>query len=402
MRTYYAHLAEQDLSRHKPSEHEDPQGLLYLVARYLEHLRVHHFSPQTVYTRSKVLRPFRSFCEQAGLTQARQVTRAVIFNYQSYLYHYRKKDGEPLAVETQNHALSIVAGFFGWLTKQSLLLYNPASDLEYGRTSRRLPHALLSPAEIESVLNVPDLAKPTGLRNRAVLEVLYSTGMRRAELCQLNKGDVDFDRGFVWIEQGKGGKDRVVPIGERALQWLEKYLLEARPLLCSAVSEPAVFINTKGVRVNPNRIGSQVRYIFRAAGITRRGSCHLFRHTMATQLLEAGCDIRYIQAMLGHSSLESTRVYTHVTIAHLKAVHERFHPAKMPKQDAAAQPAAPKAQAEFAFIAPGGAGTIPAPGNGSANAPEATPDAATPAPVADLAARAELLAALEAEAAEES
>jgi len=186
------------------------------------------------------------------------------------------------------------------------------------------------------------------------------------------------------------------------LQWLEKYLLEARPLLCSAVSEPAVFINTKGVRVNPNRIGSQVRYIFRAAGITRRGSCHLFRHTMATQLLEAGCDIRYIQAMLGHSSLESTRVYTHVTIAHLKAVHERFHPAKMPKQDAAAQPAAPKAQAEFAFIAPGGAGTIPAPGNGSANAPEATPDAATPAPVADLAARAELLAALEAEAAEES
>jgi integrase/recombinase XerD len=97
---------------------------------------VHHYSPQTVYTRSKMLRPFRLFCEQAGLTQARQVTRAVIFNYQSYLFHYRKRDGEPLAVETQNHWLSVVAGFFGWLTKQNFILYNPASDLEYGRTSR--------------------------------------------------------------------------------------------------------------------------------------------------------------------------------------------------------------------------------------------------------------------------
>jgi len=286
------------------------------------------------------------------------------------------------------------------LTKQSLLLYNPASDLEYGRTSRRLPHALLSPAEIESVLNVPDLAKPTGLRNRAALEVLYSTGMRRAELCQLNKGDVDFDRGFVWIEQGKGGKDRVVPIGERALQWLEKYLLEARPLLCSAVTEPAVFVNTKGVRVNPNRLGSQVRYIFRSAGITRRGSCHLFRHTMATQLLEAGCDIRYIQAMLGHSSLESTRVYTHVTINHLKLVHERFHPAKMPPQQAEAGEGASCAS-QCTQSATDSAGTVPTPGNGSPNAPETTPGAATPAPVADLAARAELLAALDAEAAEE-
>ncbi len=210
------------------------------------------------------------------------------------------------------------------------------SDLEYGRTSRRLPHALLSSAEIETILNVPDLAKPVGLRNRAILEVLYSTGMRRAELCQLNRGDMDFDRGFVWIIQGKGGKDRLIPIGNRALQWLDKYLLEARPLLCSSVSEPAVFVNTKGVRVNPNRVGSQVRYIFRAAGITRRGSCHLFRHTMATQLLEAGCDIRFIQEMLGHSSLESTQVYTHVAATQLKAMHERYHPAKMPEQ---AQPA---------------------------------------------------------------
>ena len=186
MRSYYATLADTELAHHTPSPDEDPQGLLYLTARYLEALRVRHYSPQTVYLRSKMLKPFRLFCEQAGISQARQVTRAVIFNYQSYLYHRRKPNGDPTTAETQNHAISIVCHFFGWLTKQSLILYNPASDIEYGRTGRRLPNAMLSPSEIETILNIPNLDEPFGLRNRAILEVLYSTGMRRAEVCALN------------------------------------------------------------------------------------------------------------------------------------------------------------------------------------------------------------------------
>jgi integrase/recombinase XerD len=382
MRRYYAELAEVELARHTPGPHEDPQGMLYLIARYLEYLRVRHYSPQTVYTRSKMLRPFRLFCEQAGLTQARQVTRAVIFNYQGYLFHYRKRDGHPLALETQNHWLSVVASFFGWLTRQSHILYNPASDLEYSRTPQRLPRAILSAAEVAAVFNVPDVATPLGLRNRAILEVLYSTGMRRAELCALDKNDLDFERGLVFIDQGKGHKDRLIPIGERALKWIEKYLAEARPLLGSSVAETAVFLNTKGERVNPNRLGSQVRDLLRRAGITKRGSCHLFRHTMATQLLEAGCDIRFIQEMLGHSNLESTKVYTQVAVGQLKAVHQKYHPANK---------TGPGAHDGLEAITPG---------NGHQDAPQATQS--TPAATAGTQphpeAKAALLAMLDAEA----
>ena len=317
---------------------EDPQGLLHLTGRYLEHLRVRNFSTDTLYGRDKMLRYFRQFCEQLGLTQARQITRAVVVNYQGYLYHYRKADGTALTIGTQKAWLAAVSSFFSWLTRESLVLFNPASDLDLPRKELRLPKSVLSASEVETVMNVPDIATPLGVRDRAILEVLYSTGIRRSELCHLNRGDLDFDRGVVRIEQGKGNKDRYVPIGERAVKWVEKFLGEVRPRLCPALNEPALFLNTLGTRINPNRLGSQVHEIITAAGIGKKGSCHLLRHTFATLLLENGCDVRYVQEMLGHAKLETTAVYTHVSIRMLRLMHVKYHPAKLPS---AATPEAP-------------------------------------------------------------
>ena len=310
---------------------DDPQGLLYLTARYMEALRVRNFTEQTLYGRGKMLRYFRVYCEQIGVTQARQVTRAVMINYQSYLYHYRKEDGKALTIGTQKAWLSCVTAFFSWLTREGLALYNPASDLELPRREVRLPKIILNAAEVEAILNVPDLSTPMGIRDRAILETLYSTGIRRQELCNLRLGDLDYDRGLVRIEQGKGHKDRYAPIGDRAVQWIEKYLLEVRPRLCPSINEQAIFLNTLGTQMNANRLGSQVHGIIRSAGIGKSGSCHLFRHTFATLLLENGCDVRYVQEMLGHSKLETTAVYTHVAIKTLKEVHSRFHPARLPQ-----------------------------------------------------------------------
>jgi len=311
--------------------HDDPQGLLYLTGRYLEALRVRNFSSQTIYGRAKVLRYFRLFAEELGITQARQVTRAVTINYQSYLYHYRKKDGQPITVGTQKGWLLVLCGFFSWLTKQGLILYNPASDLELPRKELRLPKNILNAHEVESIMNVPDLSEPMGLRNRAILETLYSTGIRRQELCMLDQGDIDHDRGILRVEQGKGKKDRYVPIGERALGWMDKYLVEARARFLPSINEPALFLNSEGRRVTPGRLGSQVAEIIRASGIGKTGSCHLFRHTFATLLLEAGCDVRLVQEMLGHAKLDTTQIYTHVSMRQLKEAHSRFHPAKMPE-----------------------------------------------------------------------
>jgi integrase/recombinase XerD len=223
-----------------------------------------------------------------------------------------------------------VANLFSWLTKEGFVLYNPASDLEMPRREFRLPKTILSAAEVEAVLGVPDIGTPEGIKFRAILETLYSTGIRRAELCGLSLGDIDYGRGLARIEQGKGHKDRFVPIGERAIGWIEKYLHESRPRLCPSINEHAVFLNAEGRRMRPGRLGSHVGEIIRKAAIGKVGSCHLFRHTFATLLLENGCDVRYVQAMLGHAKLETTEIYTHVSIRALQDAHARCHPARMP------------------------------------------------------------------------
>jgi integrase/recombinase XerD len=309
---------------------DDPQSLIYLTGRYLEYLRVRNYSPHTLYGRGKMLRYFRTFCQQIGITQARQVTRAVVVNYQSYLYHYRKENGLAITIGTQKHWLQSVCDLFSWLTREGLILYNPASDLEMPRREFRLPKTILNAGEVEAIMNVPDLETASGIKMRAILETLYSTGIRRQELCNLSLGDVDYDRGLVRIEQGKGHKDRYVPIGDRAVRWIEKYLAEVRPRLLPSMNEPALFINSEGRRITAGRLGSQVGDIIRAAGIGKVGSCHLFRHTFATLLLENGCDVRHVQAMLGHSKLETTAIYTHVSMKALKDAHSRCHPARLP------------------------------------------------------------------------
>lgn len=308
---------------------DDPHSLIHLMERFLNYERVRHYSPNTIEVHTKMLRRFRLFCEELGITQARQVTRAVILNYQSYLYHHRKKDGTAMTVSTQKHWLGVVKKLFSYLTREGLVLYNPASDLELPRDEFRLPKAILSADEVETVMNVPNLDTPMGLRDRVILEVLYSTGIRREELCNLNRADVDFDRGVVRVIQGKGRKDRYIPIGDRALRWIEKYLSDSRPALSPSINELALFVGATGERVTTGRLSAKVRAIILKADIGKSGSCHLFRHAFATHLLENGCDIRLIQGMMGHASIESTEIYTHVSISELKKAHDRCHPAKI-------------------------------------------------------------------------
>ena len=151
--------------------------------------------------------------------------------------------------------------------------------------------------------------------------------MRRAELSQLDVYDVDFERGWLTVREGKGGKDRVVPVGERAVAWLRRYLEEVRPGLIAYPDEKAVFVTATGVRFTPDGLGNRVAKVLAASGVRKRyGSCHIFRHTMATLMLENGADVRYIQEMLGHAKLTTTQVYTRVSIQKLKEIHAATHP----------------------------------------------------------------------------
>jgi len=318
---------------------DDPQSLLFLSGRYLEHTRVRNFSPRTVYRIDRHLSYFRKYAEQLGLTQARQVTRAVILSYQSYLFHYRKPDGEPLTVGTQGQWLAALVQFFSYLTREGLILYNPASDIDLPRKEKRLPKALLSAEDVQTILTSIDTREPAGVRDRAIIEVLYSTGIRRMELCNLDINHLDLAGGLLRVFQGKGKKDRVVPIGARAIEWVEKYLDEVRPRLCPSINQPALFLTNWSTRYTESHLTKIVREIIQRAGIAKPGSCHLFRHAFATGLLTNGCDVRHIQIMLGHASLETTQIYTHLAITELQEAHKRFHPESCAPKPATAQEA---------------------------------------------------------------
>jgi integrase/recombinase XerD len=310
----------------------DPQGLAAFVMRYLEWLRVHNYSAPTLENREVYLGYFVLWCTERGLAQPKEITKPILERYQRALYHWRKRNGQPLTFRGQHARLVPIRGFFRWLTRQNHLLYNPASELELPRLEHRLPKHVLTTSEVEQVMRQPSLEEPRGIRDRAILEVLYSTGMRRRELIGLQLFDFDRERGTVMIRQGKGKKDRMIPIGERALGWIDRYQHEVRPELVVG-RDPAtlatLFLTHTGEPFTPNRLTQLVRGYVQAADLGKSGSCHLFRHTMATLMLENGADIRYIQAMLGHVDLSTTQIYTQVSIRKLKEIHTATHPGKV-------------------------------------------------------------------------
>ena len=239
--------------------------------------------------------------------------------------------------------------WFRFLMRENLILYNPASELELPKPSRRLPKHTLTPEEVEQVLSQPDIETDAGLRDRALLEVLYSTGIRRQEVINLTRQDLNTGAGILAVRQGKGKKDRFVPIGDRALIWVQKYLDDVRPQYTLPSSPDNVFLDETGKSLDPHKVSRAVKKYVKQSQIDKVGSCHLFRHTMATLMLENGADIRFIQQMLGHSQLSTTEIYTHVAIHKLKEIHTATHPARV-RREVDGQPDSDDADDEAALI----------------------------------------------------
>ena len=304
----------------------DARGLYAAMRRYLEHLAVRGYTEQGRYNVERYLRDFIGWADARSIAHAQYVTHSVLERYQRWLHHYRKKNGAPLSIASQRAKLVPLRGFFKWLTRSGEIDANPASELELPRRIRRLPAFVLTAAEAEQVLAGADTASPLGLRDRAMMEVLYSTGMRRMELARLTLADIDFEREVVLIRLGKGNKDRLIPIGARALHWVRQYLDLGRPALAWNAQEATLFLSQLGEALNPSWLSTTVAQYVDRAEVGKHGGCHLFRHTMATLMLEGGADIRFIQAMLGHAELSTTQIYTQVAIRQLQAIHAATHP----------------------------------------------------------------------------
>ncbi len=296
------------------------------VPRFLEWMKIRNYSPRTVGNRESYLAFFVDWCSDRSLTKPTEITKPILERYQRHLFYYRQPSGKPLSFRAQHARLIPIRAFYRWLAKEGAIDANPAADLELPRLGRRLPPPPMTHDEVEQVMAEADLGTIVGIRDRAIMEVFYSTGIRRQELTKLKLFDLDAERGTVMIREGKGDKDRMLPIAERAVLWVQKYLEDARPSLVVPPDEGWLFLTTLGEGLAPDWLTQRVRGYVKAADIGKVGACHLFRHTMATLMLDGGADVRYVQEMLGHVNLDSTQIYTQVSIRKLKAIHQATHP----------------------------------------------------------------------------
>lgn len=317
-------MARVSKRRRPLPEPHSPLGRL--LKEHLEWLLINNYAEDTAEQARWSIADFIRWAEQRGIEHPMEVTRPILESYQRYLYYYRRANGQPLTFRTQFARLSPVRRWFRWLVRNNHILHNPASDLDLPRIEKRIPRTILTADEVERVMVVPDIGTPVGLRDRALLETFYSTGVRRTELIRLKLYDLDRERNTLTICQGKGKKDRMIPIGERALAWVEKYLRESRPVLALEPDDATLFLTQYGEPFHPDALSYLARDYIARANLGKSGSCHTFRHTMATLMLEGGADIRYIQQMLGHAELSTTEIYTHVAIRKLQQIHAATHP----------------------------------------------------------------------------
>jgi integrase/recombinase XerD len=294
-------------------------GTSELLDAYMDHLRVaRRLAPASLESYGRDLARLDRFAEERG-SPVTALTR------QDLEAFTRRLVAEPCSPRSAARVVSAVRGFYKYLVLTRRIADSPAAELRPPRAFPALPR-FLSGEDVERLLAAPDLGTPRGVRDRAIVEVLYATGLRVSELCALRSGDLNLEAGYLTCT-GKGGKQRLVPLGSAAVAHLRRYLAEARPALVRQRRAPGLFVNARG-GAGLSRVGvwKILKACARTAAVRAPLSPHVLRHSFATHLLDHGADLRAIQMMLGHADLSTTQIYTHVHQSRLRAIHERFHP----------------------------------------------------------------------------
>jgi integrase/recombinase XerD len=289
------------------------------IDSYMNYIAVEKgLSRNTLDSYSGDLVRYANFLGGLGITEIGKTSKTEVMAYLLSLW----KQG--LSAKTVARSVSVLRGFYRWLADEGVLRGNPLEDMESPRTTRSLPE-VLSLDEVESLLNQPNPSNPIGMRDKAMLELLYATGLRVSEFVHLVLNHVNLEAGYL-IVLGKGGKQRVVPMGQEALDWLRRYLEESRKRLLANRQSTLVFVSQWGKGMSRQGFWKIIKKYALMAGIRKNISPHTLRHSFASHLLEGGADLRSIQSLLGHVDISTTQIYTHVTRERLKKVHARYHP----------------------------------------------------------------------------
>jgi len=308
-----------------PSPGKD--GLFVLIRAFIHHRRVNNYALKSTALAESHLRDFALYCEDRGIADPRALTKDHFLAYLSFLKNdFVPRRGGRLSAYTIHCRFGTLAVFFAHLVKERRLLLNPLAAIDL--PTREIPRGrvALTVAEMESLLSRPDLKTLTGLRDRAILEVLYATGIRRGELLGLMLFDVDVSATIMRIRTTKYRAERVVPMGTVAARYLTHYLHEVRSQWCRDPAEKSLFLNDQGIPLCAHELHDLVKMYAERSGIQKKVSPHIIRHSCATHMLEGGADIFSIKEQLGHRKVETTQLYAHVSPANLKDVHRHCHP----------------------------------------------------------------------------
>lgn len=304
----------------------DPRSFEAVLAVFVADLRMRWYSKAMVKQAHTVLGRFFVHLRRRRIRDVRAVSEAEVFAYvRSLAAAVSPATGERYALSTQGTHIYLLQRLFRFLERHGVVLQDPTLNLV--RPSwKKLPRAVINQAQSRRLVASPDPSTPRGKRDRAILELLYGTAIRVAECERLDLGDVELGKGLVMVRSGKGRKDRIVPIVGRAAAAVDLYLREVRSQLLKDPRERALFLNRRGLRVNVKRIQDLVRTNAKAAGLDIRVTPHTLRHGCATHLLQGGADVRHVQQLLGHASVQTTAVYTHVVPGELARAVGKAHP----------------------------------------------------------------------------
>jgi integrase/recombinase XerD len=304
----------------------DDSDLKALAAAYIRALKVRNLTERTIDAASWKLDRFCDYLESRSIDRADEIAARHVRDYQMALYERLDRQGRPNTAAYQNGLLSTARQFLRFLKENDYIVSDPGVGVAYAKVPKRLPRGVLTPSEARKIIHAPDTKTAIGYRDRTVLEVLYSSAIRKEELNSLTLADVDYHDGFLRVTCGKGQKDRIVPIGRIACRYLENYIKSVRPALIKDPYNQHLFLTLRGKKFGKNVVWELIKKYARKARIKKNVHPHTFRHSCATSMLKNKADIRTIQKLLGHESLNSTQVYTHLSITDLKDVHRRCHP----------------------------------------------------------------------------
>ena len=296
------------------------------IMKYLQELKLLSYSPVTIRTTRYNLLRFARFLEAEKAATIDLVTCGIMAEYQEELAFTLTAKGKLLAIRSQEKQLNNAKCFTRFLYEKDYLVSDPGARIKLPKQPRRLPRTILDEGEIRKLFKACPMNSNQNVRDRITLELLYDTGIRCAEVANIKTHDLDLVNGYLHVREGKGLKDRVVPLSARVCGLIRDYLLVVRPAYLTGKDTGYLLLNRWGEKMGNNGIYFTVKRCVKAAGIKKNISTHTFRHTCATHMLKNGASIRHIQELLGHESLESTQIYTKVTINDLKEIHAKYHP----------------------------------------------------------------------------